>query len=224
MAAPKGKRAVVLMSGGLDSTVCLWWALSRGWRCEGLAFDYGQRHRTELHYARRLARQAGVRLRTVRFSLPWSESSLTDPRSDLPKGRSTASMSARIPSTYVPGRNTLFLGFGLSLADEIGADAIIIGANSIDYSGYPDCRPGFLSAFEKVARAGSRSGTEGKRRLRILAPLLRLTKADIVRLGRTLDAPIKRTWSCYAGRKAACGRCDSCRLRAKGFAEAAGRP
>lgn len=210
--------AIVLLSGGLDSTVSLWWARSRGWRCRALAFDYGQRHRRELSAARRVARLAGVPIQIVRFTLPWSESSLTSSAASLPR-RSARAIGPGIPSTYVPGRNTLFLAFGLSFADEADASAIVIGANAIDYSGYPDCRGPFLRAFERAARLGSRRGATGGR-ISVVAPLLRLTKGGIVRLGRKLGAPIEKTWSCYRGGRTPCEECDSCVLRAKGFEEA----
>ncbi len=212
------RKAVVLLSGGLDSTVSLWWAQSKGWECHAICFDYGQRHRRELRAAREMARRAGVPLNTVKFRLPWSGSSLTNARVRLPT-RAAEKIGPGIPSTYVPGRNTLFLSFGLSLADEIGAEGIVIGANAIDYSGYPDCRGPFLRAFEKTSRLGSRRGSEGKR-LSIVAPLLSLTKAGIIRLGRKLGAPIERTWSCYRGGAKPCGACDSCVLRDKGFEDA----
>lgn len=215
-------KAVVLLSGGMDSAVALWWAIRRGWTCHALAFDYGQRHSKELVAARRLARRARVPLQIGRFALPWSRSALTDSRSRLPSRRVEA-MADRIPPTYVPGRNTLFLSFALSCADQIGATAIVIGANAIDYSGYPDCRPRYLAAFEKVATLGSRLGAEEGRKIRVVAPLVRLTKADIVRLGRRLGAPLDLTWSCYNGGRVPCGVCDSCRLRQKGFDEAAAR-
>jgi len=212
------RKAVVLLSGGLDSTVSLWWARAQGWTCHGLCFDYGQRHRRELRAAKTVAGLAGIRLDVVRFRLPWSASSLTDGKKALPS-RPAERIGSGIPSTYVPGRNTLFLGFGMSLADEINADAIVIGANAIDYSGYPDCRGPFLRAFEKTAHLGSRRGASGER-LSVVAPLLSLTKAGIVRLGRRLGAPLEKTWSCYRGGRVPCGACDSCVLREKGFEEA----
>jgi 7-cyano-7-deazaguanine synthase len=216
------ERAIVLLSGGLDSAVSLWWAMKKSWRCTALGFDYGQRHRGEIERAKKIARRAGVSYQVVRFDLPWSRSSLTDRRASLPH-RSAEKIPKSIPSTYVPGRNTLFLSFAMSLADQINARKIVIGANAIDYSGYPDCRGPYLAAFESVAQKGTRMGVELKQRIKIEAPLLKLTKADIVRLGVKLNAPIELTWSCYSGNARPCGRCDSCVLRAKGFAEA-GRP
>jgi 7-cyano-7-deazaguanine synthase len=212
----KKKGAVVLLSGGMDSAVALWWAKSRGWHCHALAFDYGQRHRRELRSAARLARLAKVPFSIVRFSLPWSKSALTGRRRKLPH-RSLRILSSVIPSTYVPGRNTIFLSFAMSYADQVKARGIVIGANAVDYSGYPDCRPKFLSAFERVANAGSRMGAEGTGRIAVLAPLLRLSKPDIVKLGRRLGVPLEITWSCYRGGRVPCGKCDSCQLRARGF-------
>ncbi len=212
------EKAIVLLSGGLDSAVSLWWAMKKGWRCVALGFDYGQRHRRETAHAKKIAKLAGVPYQTVHFNLPWSRSSLTDRSFALPH-RTAEKIPATIPSTYVPGRNTLFLSFAMSLADQINARKIVIGANAIDYSGYPDCRGPYLNAFEAVARRGTRMGTELKQRIKIEAPLLKLTKADIVRLGLKLKAPLRFTWSCYQGGSKPCGRCDSCVLRAKGFSE-----
>src|SRR5258706_8721463 len=193
--ATRKPKAVVLLSGGLDSTVALWWARRRGFDCHALSFVYGQRHRRELRAARTVAQIARVPLHVVRFALPWSASSLTNRRAALPR-RGAHKIGPGIPSTYVPGRNTIFLSFALSLADQIGAGALVIGANAVDYSGYPDCRGPYLRAFEKAARLGSKIGVEGKK-LSVVAPLVRLTKAKIIRLGRKLRAPLGKTWSCY---------------------------
>lgn len=214
------KKAVVLLSGGLDSAVALWWAKKNGYRCRALSFDYGQRHRRELKNARAIARFAGISHDVVRLRLPWSESSLTGKNRKIPRHRLSEIAKSGIPSTYVPGRNTLFLSFAMSLADEARTDAIVIGANAIDYSGYPDCRGPYLRAFERVANLGTKIGSTGMKRIRILAPLVRLTKKGIVRLGAKLKAPLRLTWSCYQGGRRPCGWCDSCLLRAKGFAEA----
>lgn len=216
---PASKKAIVLLSGGMDSAVSLWWAKKKGWQCTALAFDYGQRHNRELKSARRLARLAHVPFEMVKFKLPWSGSSLTNARCALPS-RPIQHMRAAIPSTYVPGRNTLFLSFAMSLADQTEAENIVIGANAIDYSGYPDCRGPYLKSFERTATLGSRWGTEKRRKISIKAPLLHLTKKQIVELGRKLNVPLEITWSCYKGGRVPCGRCDSCRLREKGFADA----
>lgn len=214
------KKAVVLLSGGLDSAVALWWARSRGYNCHALSFDYGQRHNRELKSAQKLARKAHIPHRAVRFALPWGGSALTSKKISLPHHPLARIGQGRIPSTYVPARNTLFLSFALSWADQMDAEAIVIGANALDYSGYPDCRPNYLRAFEKVSRLGTRRGAEQKRPIKILAPLVKLNKAQIVRLGRRLKAPLEITWSCYQGGQKPCGQCDSCKLREKGFREA----
>jgi 7-cyano-7-deazaguanine synthase len=216
------KQAVVLLSGGLDSTVALWWAMERGWSCQALSFDYGQRHNKELKNAKAIAALAGIQHHVVEFKLPWSQSSLTSKSAVLPRNKINKPMPA-IPSTYVPGRNTIFLSFALSLVDEILAEAIVIGANAIDYSGYPDCREPYLKAFQKTASLGSRQGSENHLSLSILAPLVHLTKADIIRLGLKMGAPLHLTWSCYKGLSRPCERCDSCQFRAKGFQDV-GRP
>lgn len=215
------KKAVVLLSGGLDSTTALYWAKKRGFAPTALAVHYGQRHSRELRAARAVARKAGVLLHETAFTLPWlGGSSLTNKKMKIPELALAKIGSGRIPSTYVPGRNTIFLSLAVSLADSIGAEAIVIGANALDYSGYPDCRPPFLNAFSKVAKLGTKRGTEQHKSLRVLAPLLHLDKKGIVRLADKLGAPLSLTWSCYAGGSRPCGRCDSCQLRAKGFREA----
>ncbi len=212
-------KAVVLLSGGLDSSTCLFWAKSRGYRCRALSVLYGQRHARELRSARAVARQATVPLSVIRLRLPWLSVSSLLGRGRLPDVPLPRIGSGGIPSTYVPARNTLLLSLAASLADSIGASAIVTGANALDYSGYPDCRPAFHKAFQKALKAGTRSGTEG-RGIRVLAPLVSLDKAAIVRLAKRLGVPLKSTWSCYAGGSKPCGRCDSCKLRAKGFSEA----
>ncbi|MBI4227129.1 MAG: 7-cyano-7-deazaguanine synthase QueC [Candidatus Omnitrophica bacterium] len=211
--------AVVLLSGGLDSATTLFIARARGFRCHALLVDYGQRHRRELEAARRVARAAGCPAQVVRLRLPWGGSALTDRRVAVPLGRSTAQMARGIPATYVPARNTLFLSLALGYAETLGATRVFIGANFLDYSGYPDCRPAFYRAFTAVARQGTRTGVEG-RAIRIETPLIRLTKTQIIRRGFRLGVPYALTWSCYLGGRRPCGRCDSCRLRAKGFREA----
>ncbi len=216
------RRAVVLLSGGLDSTTCLAVALRDGFEPHCLSVDYGQRHRGELARARRLAREMGAAShRIVRVDLSaFGGSALTDPGIAVPKGRSAARMAREIPVTYVPARNTVMLALALAHAETIGAEDVFLGVNAIDYSGYPDCRPGFLRAFEKLARVATKAGVSG-RPLRIHAPLLRLSKAGIVRLGTRLGVPYGLTQSCYDPvRGRACGRCDACVLRRKGFEEA----
>lgn len=212
--------AVVLLSGGLDSTTALYWAKSEYSSVIALSIRYGQRHVKELNAARAVARAAKVRLHEVVVSLPWLQgSSLTNSSLRIPDMPLKKIGSGGIPSTYVPGRNTIFLSLAVSLADAVGASAIVIGANALDYSGYPDCRPPFINAFGKVAKEGTKRGSEGKP-LKILAPLLRLDKKGVVNLARRVGAPLQLTWSCYTGQAKQCHRCDSCKLRAKGFREA----
>ncbi len=215
-----GLTAVILLSGGMDSGVALYWARAKGYRCRALSFDYGQRHRIELQFARRLAREAGCPWELVKFRLPWTQaSSLLNVRQALPHHRPAQIGRGGIPSTYVPARNTIFLSFALAGCDAWGADAIVIGANAIDFSGYPDCRPAYFSALRRVAERGTRLGVKGSSPA-IIAPLLKMNKSQIVHLGRRLKVPFELTWSCYAGRVRPCGRCDACALRAKGFREA----
>ena len=214
-------KAVVLLSGGLDSATCLYVALSRGYRCSCLIVDYGQRHRREIRSARAVARAAGCPAFTAKVRVPWAGSALTDRRIRVPVGRSLRRIGRGIPSTYVPARNTLFLSLAMGFAEALGAVAVFIGVNALDYSGYPDCRPAYYRLMRRVARVGTKAGLEGKG-IRILAPLIRMTKAQIIRKGIGLGVPYEKTWSCYLGGKNACGRCDSCRLRAKGFEEARG--
>jgi len=220
--ARQAKRAVVLLSGGLDSATCLAVARAQGYEAHALSVDYGQRHRQELLRARRLARALGAAAhRVVKVDLSaFGGSALTDAAIPIPKGRSPRSMARGIPVTYVPARNTVLLALALAHAETVGARDVFIGVNAIDYSGYPDCRPAFVRAFERLARLATRAGVEGAR-LRIRAPLVRLSKAGIVRLGRRLGVPFRLTLSCYDPvRGRACGRCDACQLRLRGFAAA----
>ncbi|OGS06464.1 MAG: 7-cyano-7-deazaguanine synthase QueC [Elusimicrobia bacterium RIFOXYA12_FULL_51_18] len=217
----KQKKAVVLFSGGLDSTTALCWAMSRGCVCEAVSFDYGQRHKRETLSARRIARMLGVKLYEIKLVFPWlGVSSLVDPEKRLPDlGLSKIGAGKTIPSTYVPGRNLVFASIGVSLADAVGAGAVVMGPNVIDYSGYPDCRPEFYSALEKAVAAGTREGAAG-RKIKLLTPLIRLSKKEIIKLALKLKAPLKYSWSCYAGGSRPCGSCDSCKLRTKGFKDA----
>jgi 7-cyano-7-deazaguanine synthase len=218
------RKAVVLLSGGLDSATALAWARRvKKWDCRCLLFDYGQRHRREIRAARALARRAKCPVEVVRFRLPWGGSSLIDANVSVPTHALAAIGRGPLPNTYVPARNTLFIAFALSWADEIGAENIVIGANALDYSGYPDCRPAYLRAMQLAGRLGTRLGAEKKKRIRVWAPLLRLSKAAIIQKGVALDVPYEKTWSCYQGGRRPCGTCDSCRLRAEGF-RAAGIP
>jgi 7-cyano-7-deazaguanine synthase len=218
------KPAVVLVSGGLDSATCLAIARTEGFRCHALSFGYGQRHHAELAAAARVARQLGaVEHRVMQIDLAaFGGSALTDPAIAVPEEGASA---AAIPVTYVPARNTVFLAFALAWAEVLGAHDIYIGVNAVDYSGYPDCRPEFIAAFERMANLATRAGVEDRERLRIRTPLIDLTKAQIVRRGTELGVDFAATVSCYQADEtgAACGRCDSCRLRRAGF-EAAGLP
>jgi 7-cyano-7-deazaguanine synthase len=212
-------RAVVLLSGGMDSAATLALARRRGFRIAALTVGYGQRHDRERRSARSLAAHFRVE-RHIELELPIGpllRSALTRPRSRLPSGGNPA--AGGIPVTYVPARNTILLSLALGIAESWKASTIFVGVNAIDYSGYPDCRPAFLRAFERLAAVATKAGVEGHR-FRVEAPLLHLTKAGIVRLGERLRVPWGTTWSCYAGGRRPCGRCDACRLRAKGFAEA----
>jgi 7-cyano-7-deazaguanine synthase len=217
------KRAVILLSGGLDSATTLAVARSEGYALFALSIDYGQRHRLELQAAQKVGANLGVeRHAVVSVDLrAIGGSALTD-QIDVPKDRPIATLSEGIPITYVPARNTVFLSLALGYAEVVGAFDIFVGANAVDYSGYPDCRPEYLAEFEKLANLATKAGVEGKGRFRIHAPLLQLTKAEIIRKGTGLGVDYSLTLSCYDpdGDGRACGRCDSCQLRRKGFAEA----
>ncbi len=219
MSPSSSQKAVVLLSGGLDSATALYWARSKGYRCSCLLVDYGQRHRRELRSAKAIAKTAGCPSFLVKLRLPWTGSALTDSRIPVPMARSLKQIGKGIPSTYVPARNTLFLSLALGFAETIGAEAMVIGANALDYSGYPDCRPAYYRLMRQVAQVGTKTGVEGKE-IQILTPLICLSKVQIIRLGRSLGVPFEKTWSCYLGGRRPCGRCDSCRIRARGFRKA----
>ena len=217
------KRAVCLLSGGLDSATCLAAARRDGYECYALSFDYGQRHRVELEAAARVADALGARRHLVmRIGLDQIGGSALTDDIPVPKGRSADDLGDEIPVTYVPARNTVFLSFALAWAETLGASDIFIGVNALDYSGYPDCRPEYIAAYERMANLATKAGVEGSSQLRIHTPLLALSKADIVRLARELGVDFGLTHSCYdpdpQGRP--CGQCDSCVLRRKGFQEA----
>ncbi len=212
--------AVCLLSGGLDSATAAAIARARGFDVYALSFDYGQRHRRELDAARAVAASLGAAQHLVlSFDLRlWGGSALTSGL-DVPRGRSLEKMQEEIPVTYVPARNIIFLSLALSWAETLEARHIFIGANQLDYSGYPDCREEFLRAFEHMAALGTKAGTEG-RPVTIEAPLVRMSKADIIREGARLGVDFGLTWSCYLGGEKPCQECDSCLLRARGFQEA----
>jgi len=214
------KKAVVLLSGGLDSTTTLYLAQHKGYRCYCLIFDYGQRHKREIQSAVKIAKLSNCEYKIIKFSLPWAmKSSLISKKIPIPDRDITEKSNATIPSTYVPARNTIFLSFAASYAESINAGTIFIGANAVDFSGYPDCRPTYFSAFNRLIKVGTKRGAEGKR-IKAVAPLLNKSKAEIVALAYKLGVPLELTWSCYEGGKKPCRRCDSCKLREKGFKEA----
>ncbi|MEA3161102.1 MAG: 7-cyano-7-deazaguanine synthase [Gammaproteobacteria bacterium] len=212
------KRAIVLLSGGLDSATVLAIARSQNYECYALSVEYGQRHRAELEAARRIAAALGAHEhRTMRVDLAGiGGSALTDAKMAVPEA-----LAPGIPVTYVPARNTLFLSLALGWAEVIGAGDIFVGVNAVDYSGYPDCRPAFITAFEQLAQVATKAGVEGGR-FQIHAPLIQMSKADIIRAGSGLGVDFGATVSCYQATEdgRACARCDSCRLRAAGFAAA----
>lgn len=210
-AAAAAPIAIALLSGGLDSATAAALAVEAGYRVIGLSFDYGQRHRRELEAARQLADQLGLTEHlVVAVNLAtWGGSSLTDPALPLPADGVQADT---IPSTYVPGRNTVFIALGLSLAEARGAERLVLGVNAVDYSGYPDCRPDYIEAFQQLADLATRAGREGHG-ARLWAPLVHWSKAEIVRQAERLGVPIALTWSCYSGADQPCGVCDSCRIR-----------
>jgi 7-cyano-7-deazaguanine synthase len=210
----RGKRAVVLLSGGLDSATTLYYARAKGYQCFCLIMDYGQRHGKEVQQARAIARRSGSDYRVVKIVLPWRGSALLDKKISVPLDQRI--LSGKIPVTYVPARNIIFLSYAASYAETIGAKTIFIGANAVDFSGYPDCRPQFFQAMQEVLRSGLKTSVEGKR-IAISTPLIHKTKAEIIKLGSGLGVPYQLTWSCYQGGRRPCGKCDSCQLRQKGF-------
>lgn len=212
------RKAVILLSGGLDSAVALYYAKDKGYLCHCLNFDYGQRHSVEIENARQLAREAGAQFTAIKLPFFWKGSSLVDLSKDIPRRRKIDEIRSGVPSTYVPARNTVFLSIAASFAEATGAEVIFIGAHSEDSSGYPDCRREYLETFNRVIKLGTRAGCEG--RLRLEFPLIDKGKKDIIRLGSSLGVPFQYAWSCYAGGKRPCMTCDSCILRAKGFKEA----
>ena len=213
-----GKKAVCLLSGGIDSCVSAFIAKQEGYEIYALSFDYHQRHKKELNSAKKIASALKAKNHIV-FDLDlekFGKSSLTDLNLKPERDHKIQDIGKIIPSTYVPGRNTVFLSIGLAYAESIEADTIFIGVTSTDYSGYPDCRPDYIDAFQKLADIATKRTVDGKK-ISIVAPLLKLSKSEIIKKGLDLDAPLEQTWSCYYGREDACGRCDSCILRLKGF-------
>jgi len=216
------KKAICLLSGGLDSSVTLAIAKSEGYEVYAMTFIYGQTHSKEIEAAKKIAKHFKVREHKI-IGLDLSEiakSSLIS-GAEIPTGRSAEEIISckEIPSTYVPGRNIIFLSLALAYAESIDADAIFIGANAVDFAGYPDCRPEFFEKFQELINIGTKRGVEGNP-IKIKTPIINLTKAEIIKKGLSLGVPFELTWSCYLGKEKACGKCDSCILRLKGFKEA----
>ncbi|HZS75512.1 MAG TPA: 7-cyano-7-deazaguanine synthase QueC [Ktedonobacteraceae bacterium] len=215
------KKAVVLLSGGLDSSTTLAIAHAQGFELHTLSFDYGQRHQREVDAASAIARYYRVlQQKTVTIDLRAFGGSALTADIAVPHARNIEEMTKDIPITYVPARNTIFLSFALAYAEVNGADDIFLGINAIDYSGYPDCRPEYLEAYERMANLATKASTQDGRSFHIHAPLMYMNKAQIIRKGVELGVPYELTWSCYEGGELACGTCDSCLLRLHGFAEA----
>ncbi|ADG81813.1 7-cyano-7-deazaguanine synthase QueC [Thermincola potens] len=212
------EKAVVLLSGGLDSTVCMSVAQKQGYELYPISFLYGQRHSREIECAKKVAEYYQVKKHLIiTTNMDSIGGSALTANIDVPEGDENRS---EIPVTYVPARNLIFLSYALGYAEVIGAEKIFIGVNAVDYSGYPDCRPEFIERFQQLADYSTKAATQDKREIKIEAPLLNLTKAEIVKLGVANKAPLELTTSCYRGGEKACGRCDSCLLRLKGFKEA----
>jgi len=219
------KKAVCLLSGGLDSTTTVFYAKNKGYEIYALTFSYGQRHSKEVEQAEKVAKYLGVKehkIININFlkELTKGVSALTDEKIEIPEERKIEDMEKNIPVTYVPFRNTIFLSIATSYAESINANSIFIGANSLDYSGYPDCRPEYFKAMEEVIKLGTKIGVTNEKEIKIEIPLLMKTKSEIIKLAKELNVPLGLTWSCYKGGKKACGKCDSCLLRLKGFKEA----
>lgn len=215
------KKAVVLISGGLDSATTAAIAKAEGYDVYALSFDYGQRHAREIASAQAVVKSLGIIDHiTIAFDMRKIGASALTADIDVPVDRDDDEISAGIPITYVPARNTIFLAFALSYAESIGAQDIFIGVNQVDYSGYPDCRAEYIQAFENLANLATKAGVEGKSSFHIRTPLITLTKAEIIKRGLELGVDYSLTWSCYQGGRRACGRCDSCKIRLAGFAQA----
>jgi 7-cyano-7-deazaguanine synthase len=215
------KKAVCLLSGGLDSCVTTYIAKSKGYEVFTLSFNYGQRHKKEIECTKKIAELVKAKKHMI-FNIDLNKfggSSLVNKKLEPEINRKIDEIGKKIPSTYVPARNTVFLSIALAYAETIDADAIFIGVTATDYSGYPDCRPEYIEAFQKIVNLATKKSIEGNS-IQIKTPLLLLSKAEIIKKGKKLDVPFDKTWSCYLGKKIACGRCDSCILRLKGFKEA----
>jgi 7-cyano-7-deazaguanine synthase len=208
-------KALCLLSGGIDSTTALFWAKKKYRNLIALSFDYGQKHSIELSCAKKIAKIAGVEHRIIKLDFSQITSALTSSKIKIPVKRTRG-----IPPTWVPQRNTIFLAYGFAIAELNGCNAVIAGINVVDYSGYPDCRPEFLNAFEKAGNLASKQFIERRKKIKIVTPFLRCKKSQIIKTGLTLGVPYQFTWSCYKGKIPACGRCDSCRFRLMAFKEA----
>ena len=205
------QKAIVLFSSGLDSTTVLYYAINKGYDCNCLIFDYGQKHSKEVKNASSFAKSLGLNYYIIKVSIPWEVSSLTNKNKKIPEHKIIK--KGIIPSTYVPGRNTIFLSYAVSLAETIKAKKIFLGINAVDFSSYPDCTPQYLKSMQQVMKSLNNN-------VEIVAPIEKLSKAQIIKLGKKLNVPYEKTWSCYNGGIRPCGKCDSCKLRAKGFKEA----
>ena len=205
------QKVIVLFSSGLDSTTVLYYAMSKGYDCHCLIFDYGQKHNKEVDNAKQFAKSLKLNYHVVKTSIPWDTSSLINKSKKIPEHKQIK--EGFVPSTYVPGRNTIFLSYAISYAETIKAKKIFLGINAVDFSSYPDCTPQYLKSMQQVMKALN-NGIE------ICAPIEKYSKAQIIKLGTKLKVPYKKTWSCYNGKNKPCGKCDSCKLRAKGFKEA----
>ncbi|MFQ3676111.1 MAG: 7-cyano-7-deazaguanine synthase QueC [Endomicrobiia bacterium] len=210
------KKCVVLLSGGLDSSTVLYYVIKKNFEPVCLIFDYSQRHKKEVFAAKNIAKSVNSKYYVIKTFFPWKGSALTDYKLKIPKNKLNDKTKLDIPITYVPSRNIIFLSYAVSLAEVIGAEYIFYGANQIDYSGYPDCRKNFIQKFQQMVFVGTKSGVEGKK-IKIFAPLINMSKAEIINLALNLKVPLKLTWSCYSGGKEPCGKCDSCKLRNLGF-------
>ncbi len=215
------KKAVVLLSGGIDSATTLYLAQDSGYKVYSLTFDYGQRHKKEIELAKQLAKITGSAHQFLKIQFPWKGSALLDRRIKIPQERKEEKIAKDIPPTYVAARNIIFLSFAISWAEVIEAQAVFIGANAVDFSGYPDCRPEFYKAFQEVVKTGTKAASEKRQNpIKIETPLINKTKAEIIKTGIKLKVPYELTWSCYKGARKPCSKCDSCILRKKAFKEA----